>query len=392
MPVKAIFSDRAIINPEDEQHSIEQFNRSDGINAVSTLIITNDKMCRDGYSRDFRTIQVAHRMELLYELGDALEVNPQNDEKAVSEFLHAYCNDFGDHTLVKLHSFGIDGDISLLGLFTHVLDLFGKPSKHFMQQLATFASDEEERNAMLDPGFLKTATKETGLTITGALLRFKKAVPPLPALLAMIPVVKPRTYSIASAPLASPASIELLVLIDTWWCDEGLRYGLTCNMLRKLKSGDRLWCRIKAGSMERPLPVQSVLCAGIGSGIAPSMAFLRDRVRAAENGEVVAPLSLYFGNRFKKEEYLFQEEFERYNVKYTWFNLHLAFSRDDPTNKVYVQDVRSCERCLSACAVNACRLVLTMCLTRVPTARRKDRRRPPFAARCRWAYVRLREP
>ena len=274
MPVKAIFSDRAIINPEDEQHSIEQFNRSDGINAVSTLIITNDKMCRDGYSRDFRTIQVAHRMELLYELGDALEVNPQNDEKAVSEFLHAYCNDFGDHTLVKLHSFGIDGDISLLGLFTHVLDLFGKPSKHFMQQLATFASDEEERNAMLDPGFLKTATKETGLTITGALLRFKKAVPPLPALLAMIPVVKPRTYSIASAPLASPASIELLVLIDTWWCDEGLRYGLTCNMLRKLKSGDRLWCRIKAGSMERPLPVQSVLCAGIGSGIAPSMAFL----------------------------------------------------------------------------------------------------------------------
>lgn len=397
-PVKALFSDRAVIRSEDEQHSIEQFYRSDGIKAVSARIITNGKLCRDGYNRDFRTIEVAQTPELYYELGDALEIYPQNDPDAVSEFLHGYSKDFDDHTVIKLHSFGIDGDISLMGLCTHVLDLFGKPSKHFMQQLATFATNEEERYAMLDPGFLKKAALETGLTIAGALLRFKKAVPPLPALLAMIPVIKPRAYSIASAPLASASSIELLVLIDTWWCDDGIHYGLTCNMLRKLKSGDRFWCRIKTGSMEPPLPTQSVLCAGIGSGIAPSMSFLRDRVRAAENGEAVSPFSLYFGNRFREEEYLFQQELDRYNDKYTWFNLHLAFSRDDAKKKVYVQDVRSREQCLYfehylRAAVIVCPFVLTtLFVALVLTACRSDRRRPPFAARrYRRPNVRVRQ-
>jgi sulfite reductase alpha subunit-like flavoprotein len=192
---------------------------------------------------------------------------------------------------------------------------------------------------MLAPDFLKKAAKESGLTVAGTLLRFKKAVPPLPALLAMIPVIKPRAYSIASAPLASPTAIELLVLIDTWWCDEGMRYGLNCNMLRKFKAGDRLWCRIHQGSMEPPELTNPVVCAGIGSGLAPHMAFLRERVRGAEAGEKVAPFSLFFGNRYIKEEYLYQEELESYAKKYDWFSLHAAFSRDDPNKKVYVQDV-----------------------------------------------------
>lgn len=338
-PIKAIFSERAIIRAEDDFHAIQQFYRSESVHAVPVPILSNEKMCREDYNRDFRTIRIQQIPELAYQLGDALEIFPQNDPDAVADFLHEYSSDFGDHTVVKLHSYGIDGDISLGALFTYVLDLFGKPSKHFLHQLATFETDEEERKAMLAPDFLKKAAKESGLTVAGTLLRYKKAVPPLPALLAMIPVIKPRAYSIASAPLASPTAIELLVLIDTWWCDEGMRYGLNCNMLRKLKAGDRLWCRIHQGSMEPPELSNPVVCAGIGSGLAPHMAFLRERVRGAEAGEKVAPFSLFFGNRYIKEEYLYQEELESYAKKYDWFSLHAAFSRDDPNKKVYVQDV-----------------------------------------------------
>jgi sulfite reductase alpha subunit-like flavoprotein len=96
---------------------------------------------------------------------------------------------------------------------------------------------------------------------------------------------------------------------------------------------------MKAGSMDPPEPEQPVLCAGIGSGLAPHMAFLRDKVRAAEKGEKVGKFSLYFGNRKKAHEYLYQSELERYEKKYDWFILHDAFSRDDPNKKVYVQDL-----------------------------------------------------
>jgi sulfite reductase (NADPH) flavoprotein alpha-component len=339
IPVKATFSERAVILPEDDEISVAQFYSSGDVKAVSASILSNEMMCRPDYNRDFRTIQISKVGNLQYELGDALEIFPHNDKGRVAQFLHEYSPDFDVHTVVKLHAFGIDGEISLQALFTYVLDIFGKPSKHFLHELATFEASEEERNVMLQPDFLKKAGKESGVTVADVLLRFKNAKPPLPALFSMIPVIKPRAYSIASAPQVSASSIELLVMIDTWWCDAGMRYGLTCDMLRKLKAGDHVWCRIKAGSMEPPLPSSPVLCAGIGSGLAPHMAFLRDHVRAAEAGEPVGPFSLFFGNRFVKDEFLYQEELEGYAKKYDWFKLHTAFSRDDPKKKVYVQDL-----------------------------------------------------
>ena len=118
-----------------------------------------------------------------------------------------------------------------------------------------------------------------------------------------------------------------------------MRTGLNCSMLEKLQSGDQLWCRIAPGSMESPTASQPVICAGIGSGLAPHIAFLRERVRAYEAGEEVAPFSLFFGNRFIAEEFLYQKELEEYDAKYGWFTLHTAFSRDDPKKKIYVQDV-----------------------------------------------------
>jgi homodimeric pyruvate:ferredoxin (flavodoxin) oxidoreductase len=338
-PVNVQYSKRAVMTPEDDEKTIQMYYTSDEIKAVNLPILSNKLMCPETYNRDFRTIRIGSGNKLSYELGDALEIFPQNDREKVEEFLHAYTHDFDERTVVKIDAFGIHGEVSVGSLFTNVLDLFGKPSKHFMQQLATFETDEEEKKLMLDLGFLKKAGKETGLTIADALLRFKKAHPPLPALLAIIPTIKPRAYSIASAPSQSPTVIELLVLIDTWWCDEGMRYGLNCNMLRKLREGDHLWCRMKAGSMDPPTPDTPVICAGIGSGLAPHMAFLRDHVRAAEEGEKVAPFSLFFGNRKKEEEYCYRAELEGYEKKYDWFKLHAAFSRDDPSKKVYVQDL-----------------------------------------------------
>ena len=103
--------------------------------------------------------------------------------------------------------------------------------------------------------------------------------------------------------------------------------------------------------MEPPTPDQPVLCAGIGSGLAPHLAFLRDKVRVAEEMKksanvdgnasmIIGKFSLYFGNRYSKEEFLYKSELEEYATKHSdWFTLHTAFSRDDPSHKVYVQDL-----------------------------------------------------
>jgi hypothetical protein len=62
-------------------------------------------------------------------------------------------------------------------------------------------------------------------------------------------------------------------------------------MLRKLRSGrDNIWCRMKARRMEPPTPRQPVLYCWYRQQLAPHVAFLRDRVRAAEERRVSGTL------------------------------------------------------------------------------------------------------
>ncbi|KAL7464674.1 hypothetical protein ACHAXS_005005 [Conticribra weissflogii] len=342
-PVQMMFSNTAILPEKLDTRSVAQY--FDSVNAVSVPISEITRLSEAGHNRDFLAFNVDIGSTLSYEVGDALEIFPSNDEERVAEFLHGYSTDFDERTVIKLnHAFGINGEISLGSLFCNVLDVFGKPTMHFLQQLATFEADESKRKAMLDVDNLKKMSVEKGVTFADLLLQYKSAHPPLPALLAMIPPIKARAYSIASAPSASPNIVELCILIDTYWVQEGgIRFGLTCDMLRKMHPGDHLRCRIKPGSMEPPSHDQPVVCVGIGSGLAPHMGFLRDRVHAATVLEKdVAPFSLYFGNRFEKREFLYSEELKKYAVDHgSWFKLHTAFSRDTVGKKVYVQDLVS---------------------------------------------------
>lgn len=222
-PVKVQHSQRAILRSEEDFRAINQCCKSENIQAESVAIASNDLLCRKEYSRDFQNIRINKNGNLKCEIGDALEIFPSNDPDKAAEFMHEYAHDFDERTVANAHSWGIDGEISAGCIFTHMLDLFGELSTHFMQQLATFETNEEAQKIMLDIDFLKRSAKETGIATAEALLRLKKAYPPLPALFAMIPTIEPRACSIASAPIADEGAIELCALIDTWWCDDGMR-------------------------------------------------------------------------------------------------------------------------------------------------------------------------
>lgn len=250
MPVKLELSKRAILKDEEDHDAASQYFGSIGASNITIKDIK--QLSEEGHNRDFISFTLGIGDELSYELGDALEIFPENDNARVAEFLHEYSSDFDERTVLSLHHFGISREVSVGCLFTNILDIFGKPTMHFLQQLATFEEDENVRNVMLDNDNLKKMTAQKGVTYADLLLEYKSAHPPLAALLSMIPTIKGRAYSITSSPNVTPNSLELCILIDTWWCDEGMRYGLTCDMLRKLRVGDSIQCKIKPGSMEPP--------------------------------------------------------------------------------------------------------------------------------------------
>jgi sulfite reductase alpha subunit-like flavoprotein len=256
-PVDLLFSKRVVLSELEDKHAVERYYESIGTKEVRISCV--ERLSEEGHNRDFITFTLQTGSKgLSYELGDSLEIFPKNDEAEVGNFLHEY-SDWDERTVLKLsHAFGVHGEISIGAVFTNMLDIFGKPNMSFLQKLATFEEDAEKRKLMLDPANLRQLCVDKCVTYADLLLMYKSARPPLAALLAMIPTIKGRAYSITTTPSASPDSVELCVLINIFWCKEGaMRYGTASKMLRKLKIGNTVFCRVKPGSMEPPRHDQS---------------------------------------------------------------------------------------------------------------------------------------
>lgn len=295
----------------------------------------------EDYNRNFVTIEWETNMP--YRIGDSLGLFPENNSSEVETFLKWYGLD--PNATITVENKGtreLPEVITLRNLFTKVLDVFGKPSRRFYANLLHFATDSAEKERIekmsVGDGEFSDALSET-LHFADILKKFQSAKPPLHFLIEMIPNIKPRYYSISSSPKHTPGEVHSLVLIDTWQTPSGVhRTGLTCTMLEKLKAGDVVDGCIHPTAMEFPEDDKPMVCAGIGSGLAPFIAFLRERSWKRANGQTVGNVALYFGNRYEKKEYLMEAELQKY-VDEGLLTLRTAFSRDDPKKKVYVQNI-----------------------------------------------------
>lgn len=68
---------------------------------------------------------------------------------------------------------------------------------------------------------------------------------------------------------------------------------------------------------------------GLGTGIAPLRAMVQDRAVAKANGEKCGQMALFFGNRNKKNEFLYENEFNK-QEKDGVMDFYGAWSRDQP--------------------------------------------------------------
>jgi len=190
--------------------------------ATPLTLLTNRLLTPEciGYDRDIRhyEFQIAGT-SVSYKTGDSLAVWPRNDADRAEEVCAMLSLDAGQ----QLRVVPLEGarnwcpqDLTVRQLFTHVLDVFGKPNKKFFDTLSLFAKDEGERRAL--EGIV--ASSEEGKALyrdlvhdyanhADVLRRFSSARPPLEQLVNMIPTLKPRSYSIASSPLMHPDMIQL---------------------------------------------------------------------------------------------------------------------------------------------------------------------------------------
>jgi homodimeric pyruvate:ferredoxin (flavodoxin) oxidoreductase len=297
--------------------------------------------------------------QLPYLLGDALAVNWTNDEARVLEFLSNYglnADDCFSATPLPGVEAGVkadrlDGPFSVKSLFTDMLDIFGRPSKNFLKNLAKVAepgADQERLNFLASEAGKEAFAEEffgEALNFAEVLLKFPSVKPSLNQLITMLPVMKPRLYTIASSTRRTPGSIELTVITDDWTTPSGQnKCGSCTDFFERLdtdKSDGQLWidCSISPGSFEFGAPEVPMVMTGTGTGVAPFLAFAKEREWFVNKfgPERAGEMWLFFGCRNKAKDYILGDDLEALSETGVLTHLRPAFSRDT-AKKVYIQD------------------------------------------------------
>jgi len=256
----------------------------------------------------------------------------------------------------------------------YYLNILGVPTRRSVELLSFFCTNAEERDKLVEIGrrpdgadLYHSYLKREKRSFVELFEDFKSCKPPFEQLLSIIPFLIPREFSIASSPNAHDRDIHLAVaVVEFTSYYKRQRHGVCTQWLSLLVPGgsDIVPVRIKRGRV-RPVPLNvPVIFVGPGTGIAPIMSLLHDRDVArrvsgggggcggdggssdgndggAENMPVMQDL-VFFGCRHRGMDYLFQSELERMccggeETTRNFPKLCVAFSRDSPPNKVYVQ-------------------------------------------------------
>ncbi|CAD7948280.1 unnamed protein product [Amoebophrya sp. A120] len=301
-------------------------------------------------------------------LGDAMSIYPKNDPERVKDFLNNYLGKPGESNfdfttcfkvlptteVDKRKAMAFRRPLTVMQMFTEIIDILGRPNKHFYKNLARFATDEKEKKELQllieDSEEGKKAYKamaDETVTYVDVLNKFKSAHPPLEHLISMIPCVKPRLYSIASSPRFMPDHVELMIVVNDWETPSGKqRIGLNTDYIHRcetdsdphLVNQQMFPVGLTNGTFNFPQDTRTpMIMTGLGTGLAPFRGFLQEwRWWRETMNKETGPMWLFYGCRYKAKDFCFADELYQYEKDGILTELRPAFSRDQK-EKIYVQ-------------------------------------------------------
>ena len=279
------------------------------------------------------TLHMAFSVEgsaVIYEAGDACGVIPQNEPSLVDEILHKL--KFSGDVLVQLPKAGT------VPLRTALLDhlQITRLTRKMVSSYATIG----HCLALLDllkpeqQSHLDAYTWDRGLI--DLLYECPEVLRDPAELVAMLPKLSPRLYSISSSPSAHVGEIHTTVAVVRYRAHNRERGGVCSTMFAdRAQTEGRLPIYIQPNKKFR-LPEDSgrpMIMIGPGTGIAPFRGFLHERRALGASGKNW----LFFGERSAATDFLYREELESMQKDNFLTRLDLAFSRDQE-HKIYVQD------------------------------------------------------
>lgn len=276
--------------------------------------------------------------KLSYTAGDAVGILPMNNSEHVAGVLQLLAANGSE--LVQVDGPG-NRQMQLETALTEYLDLRAVRPE-LLAALRDAATDKMERVAaerLLITSGGSTVLSEEGRQyvaqrhVVDALSDFPSAQVAVTKFCRLLRALQTRYYSISSSPQLGSNVIAATLDVVRYTARGLRREGVASTYLKdRVPIGESLRIFVSRNNNFR-LPVdhrRPVVMIGAGTGIAPYMAFLEERVF----GNALGANVLFFGCRHAEHDFLYRDRLEAY-VQKQQLKLYTAFSRDQP-EKVYV--------------------------------------------------------
>ncbi|XP_038554200.1 NADPH--cytochrome P450 reductase-like [Micropterus salmoides] len=295
--------------------------------------------------------------KIRYESGDHVAVFPTNDSALVNKLGQILGVDLDvvislnnlDEESNKKHPFPCP--TTYRTALTHYLDITHPPRTNVLYELAQYASDPKDQENMRKMASSSPEGKalyqnwvlDASRNILAMLEDMPSLRPPIDHLCELLPRLQARYYSIASSSKVHPNSIHICAVVVEYNTKTGrVNKGVATNWLKNklvTDNGHKSTVPMYIRKSQFRLPFKAtnpVIMIGPGTGIAPFMGFIQERGWLKQQGKEVGETVMFFGCRYKNEDYIYQEELEEAEKNGVLTQLHVAFSRDQE-QKVYVQ-------------------------------------------------------
>jgi NADPH-ferrihemoprotein reductase len=324
--------------------------------AQSAKVTVNRELRGPGAEGSTRHIEVdLTGTGLQYSTADNMAVLPENARAAVEQLARAQGYDLS--AIVQLeyaegHKHAFPTPCTVRAVLTRYLDICGVPRKSTVEQLLPFVQSAADKACLLQlvskegRDEFKAFVTEPRRTLAELLYReFKSCKLPLEQLIALVPALQSRDYTIASSSAVHPSSAHLTVAVLHSDCGGGRKFrGVCTGHLSDLNPAalSSSECRVFVRASTFRLPADDstpIIMVGPGTGVAPMRALLQERAYRSASGSATGSAVLYFGCRRSAHDFLYREELEAAVQAGTLTALRTAFSREPGCAKVYVQDV-----------------------------------------------------
>ncbi|XP_052891547.1 methionine synthase reductase-like [Anopheles moucheti] len=226
-------------------------------------------------------------------------------------------------------------------LFKECLDLHAVPKKLLLRSLTSYTTNGDDRRLLEilcskeGNSAYEKIVLQNGTGIISLLQLVPSCRPTAAILVALLPRLMPRPYSIANMQReGGNPTVRFL------FSHNAHNPGITTTYLRRLEKGAALYFYFRQSSafVYKDMDLKrNIVMVGTGTGISPYLSFLELRADALAKGETLGRADLFVGFRYRERNYLCRDEIEEYLRAGVLDACNEAFSRDTDTRHKYVQ-------------------------------------------------------